>query len=103
MTDPQFFRAFDKWWAAASVKSRSAAAKEDARRAFIAGCKFGIEPRSYRFRSGQRVVTVHAASEKEAKAYAIRKLDQRAATLGAKAPETGWQLTQISTLGSNNG
>ncbi len=103
MTDPKLFDGFDEWWASASVKSRSAAAKEDARRAFIAGSRFGNTRKNYRFQAGRWIVTVSATSEREAMTAATEKLNQRAAKLGATPPARGWQLRQIDGRGIRHG
>jgi len=103
MTDPKLFDGFDEWWASATVKSRSAAAKEDARRAFIAGSRFGNLPKSYRFQAGHWIVTVSATSEREAIIAATEKLNRRAEKLGATPPDRGWQLRQIDARGVRHG
>jgi hypothetical protein len=92
-----YFQSFDEWWAKLSPKTRATTSIETARMAFVAGCRVGARPtnQTYRYQAGRWKVTVEAVSVGDAKLAAVRKLNERAAKLGATPPEKGWRLTPL--------
>lgn len=97
MADPKLIQAFDDWWEASPDKISTKRARDNARLAFLAGCKAATARKSYRFQSGRWIVTVSATTFAEAQRLAIHKLDERAAKFMATRPPQGWQIRQISS------
>lgn len=97
MTDLKFFQAFDEWWTSQDDRIPTKRARDNARSAFLAGCRVATEVQDYRFRAGRWVVTVKAATLNEARKEAVRVLDRRASKLGAETPAHGWPLMQVAT------
>jgi len=97
MTDLKLIKAFDDWWEANTDRVPTKRARENARLAFLAGCKAATVMKSYRFQSGRWIVSVSATTFAEAQRLAIQKLDQRAAKFMATRPPQGWQIRQVSS------
>jgi len=97
MTDTKLIQAFDDWWEANPEKIPTKRARDNARLAFLAGCKAATVRKSYRFQSGRWIVSVSATTFAEAQRLAIYKLDERAAKFMTTRPPQGWQIRQIST------
>ncbi|MBO0142236.1 hypothetical protein JZX87_13800 [Agrobacterium sp. Ap1] len=93
----KLIQAFDDWWEAQPEKIPTKRARENARLAFLAGCKAATTKNSYRFQSGRWVVTVSASTFAEAQRLALQRLDQRAEKFMASRPPQGWQIRQISS------
>jgi hypothetical protein len=97
MTDRKFFQAFDLRWETVPDRIPTKRARDNARAAFLAGCRAATVPKDYRFKSGRWVVTVRAPTRDIANEGAIKMLDQRARKIGAVPPPKGWQLSQVAT------
>lgn len=95
MTDKNLIQAFDDWWETNPGRIPTKRARDNARLAFLAGCKAATTTKSYRFQSGRWVVTVSATTYAEAQRLAIQKLDERAAKFMSRRPTQGWQIRQI--------
>jgi hypothetical protein len=95
MTDRKFFQAFDQWWEAAPDRLPTKRARDNARAAFMAGCRAATVEKDYRFQAGRWIVTVRAPTLAIAKQEAVKILNRRARKIGAIPPALGWKLTQI--------
>lgn len=96
MKDRKLIQAFDDWWETNPGRIPTKRARDNARLAFLAGCKAATVPKLYRFQSGRWVVTVSATNFAEAQRQAIQKLDERAAKFMSRRPPQGWQIRQVS-------